>query len=154
MANNTITLKGDPVRGEALASGSVTPGFLLEMTSATADTVVAHNSAGQNAEKMFALEDELQGNKITTAYATTKLVQYGIFKSGDEVYALLANGQSATKGGFLESDGAGSLNTHSADSAGIVEYPLAIVAVALETVDLSDSSGADPSTYRIKVRIV
>jgi len=135
---------------------AITPGFLLELASAT--TVQAHSSsAGNVVPPMFALEDELQGNGITDAYAVSAKIQCWIPGRGDIVYALLANGQTASVGSFLESDGAGRLNVYAADVASSGEaqtiYPNPIVGVALEAVDMSDSSGADP-TGRIKVRIL
>ena len=152
MSKNTIVLKNySKVREEIIAAGAITPGHLVEETSA--GKAVVHNSAGENAIPMFAIEDELQGNTITDDYASGDPVQVWIPTRGDQVYALLANGESVAIGDFLESNGDGTLKAHAAGSAGVVEYPLAIVAVALEAVDMSDSSGADPSG-RISVRIV
>jgi hypothetical protein len=75
------------------------------------------------------------------------------------VNALLADGQTIVAGDFLQSAGDGTLTKyvaehwHSADAGTI--YPLAIVGVATEAVDLSGSAGTHPvSGLRIKVRIV
>jgi len=153
MANNTIILKGCGVRNEAVASGSITPGMLVALTNATADTVVAHNVAGGTCERAFAVEDDLQGNDIADAYATGSRVQYNIMQPGDEVYALLANGESAAKAAKLESNGDGYLRVVDADASADEIAVQSVVAVALEAVDMSDSSAADPSG-RIKVRIM
>ena len=152
MAYRTITLMGDPVRKESTAAAAITPGMLIERTSA--DKVQAHSSAGQNAEKMFALEDDLQGNEIGTAYSADNIVQIGFFKPGDEVYALLADGENAAIGDYLESNGSGYMRVYAASSAGAVEYPSSIVGVALEALDMSGSSGADPASQRIRIEIV
>jgi len=150
MAKNTIKLKNySKVFEEYIAAGVITPGFLLEYTSE--GKVQAHSSAGQNMIPMFALEDELQGNGITDAYEVDNQVQVWVPGRGDEVYALLKDGEDVAKGDFLESDGNGYLQKHVAESS---SYTNQIVAQALEAVDLSGSSGVDPATQRIEVRIV
>lgn len=154
MAYKTITVMGEPVRKELTATAvAITPGFLVERTS-TADQCQAHANAGQNAVRMFALEDENQGKEISDAYAVSALIQVGVFNAGDEVYALLADGQNAAIGSFLESNGDGYLKVHTADSAGIVEYPEAIVGQALEALDMSGSAGADPASQRLLIEII
>ena len=157
MAFNTIKVKkySDHIE-EITAAGAITPGHLIEEDSS--GTCVVHNSAGENVLPMFALEDELQGKDITDAYASGDKVQVWIPYRGDQVYALLADGENAAIGSFLESNGDGTLKVHAAGSAGVVEYPLAIVAQATEAVDNSESSGAESSglygAQRIVVRIV
>lgn len=152
MAYNTIILKGDPVRGEGKANAAITPGQLIERMST--GNLRRHAGAGQNAQRMFALEDELQGNEIGDNYAANAIAQYGIFSAGMEVYALLANGETAVIGSLLESNGDGDLRVHTADSAGAVEYPEAIVALAREALDMSGSSGEDPTSRRIRVEVI
>lgn len=159
---NTIELKkyGDNVIKEITGSGTIYPGMLLERTYSSGSKVKAHSNAGQNAQPLFAIEDALQGNDIDDAYSSGALVRCEYFRSGDEVNAILADGESVTVGDFLESNGAGYLRKHSADSAGVVEYPECIVAVALEVKDLSGSSGEESSgtplgyNKRIKVEII
>jgi len=150
--SNTIKLKKyvDVVE-EYEANAAITPGMLIEIMST--GKVRAHANTGQTALPMFALEDELQGNGIADAYASGDRVQAWVASRGEIVYALLANGETAVIGSFLESNGDGYLKVYSADSAGVVEYPSSIVGQALEAVDMSGSSGADPSG-RIKVRII
>lgn len=152
MAAKTITLKGTPVREELVAAGTITPGFLCERTSS--GTVQAHSTAGGNCSAMFALEDDLQGNGITDDYSAADLVQLGNYRNGDWVYALLANGENASNGDFLESQGDGYLRVVDADASVGAIAVKSVVAQAMEAVDLSDSSGADPSTYRIKVKVI
>lgn len=159
MAFNTILVKNySDVFEEIDAGGTILPGMLLEETSSS--TVVAHNSAGENALPMFAFEDELQGNGIDDAFATGDKVQVWIPGRGDQVYAILADGENVAVGDLLESNGDGYLKKHVAGSAGVVEFPLAVVGYALEAVDLSGSSGEEGSSgvlgyaKRVLVRIV
>ena len=151
MSYNTVLVMSDfSLPKEAAAAGTITPGMLIERISA--GTVRAHAAAGQNAVPLFALEDDLQGNDIDDDYAALDNVLFRHFLPGDEVYTLLNDGETAVIGSFLESAGNGKLQVHTASSAGAVEYPKAIVATALEAVDMSGSSGADPDG-RILVEI-
>jgi hypothetical protein len=155
MAKHTIKIKkyADIIE-EWIANAAITPGHLVEVINSSGSPKVrVHATAGGNAIPMFALEDELQGNGIDTAYAATAPVQVWVAGRGDEVYALLANGQTVVVGDFLESAGDGTLQKHATDSAGVGTLSLQIVAIALENVDMSDSSGADPSG-RIRVKVV
>ena len=137
---------------------AVIPGMLLELEST--GKVQAHSTAGGNVLPMFAKEDAMQGKAITDAYVASDRVQVWIAQRGDQAYAILADDNSIAIGDYLESNGAGFLQKHSADSAGVVEYPLAVVAQALEAVDLTGDSSAESSASplgvnkRIKVRIV
>lgn len=151
MAYNTIKVKKySDVIEEYLAGGAITPGHLIALTSATANTVVVHPTTGGNVLPMFALENELLGKTIDEAYASGEPVQCWIPGRGDEVYALLEDGQSVTKGQFLGSTGSGTLRLLTDESAGPVE---AIVGVALETVDLSASAN-ESADGRILIKII
>jgi len=144
---NTIKVKKySDVIEEYVAAAGITPGMLLEMTSA--GKVQVHSSASELAEKMFALEDELQGKGITDAYAADDPVQCWLPGRGDQVYALLADGETAAVGDFLESAGNGALKKYVRTSASEAEYPESIVGVALEAV------AASGSMARIIVRII
>lgn len=150
MAANTVLLtKYAPKRQEALAVAAITPGMLIERTSA--DKFQAHSNAGQAAQKLFAIENELEGQTITDAYAADDRVQAEVCDRGDVIYALLKAGENVTIGALLESDGAGALQAYAADSAGVVEYPGSLVAIAREAVDNS-ASGA--TVARITVEIL
>lgn len=151
MAKNTIILK---VRSNAFeeytaTAVAITPGYLLEITSA--GLVKAHATDGGWALPMFAVEDQHQGGTITTAFeASATIPLCWLPTRGDEVYALLADGETVVIGDKLISNGAGKLKKWVATSAGeLIDY---IVGIALEAVDMSDSSGADPDG-RIAVRI-
>jgi len=132
---------------EAVASGVVSPGFLVERTNAAVDTVQAHSSAaGANAQVLVALEDELQGNGIDVDYASTDRIPHiRHFRAGDQFLATIDDGETITKGDFLESAGNGKLQKYTSGKA---------IAVALATIDMSDSSTADPSSDRIVVEVV
>lgn len=154
-SQNTVLVKGEgQVRLELIATAAtITPGHLIERASAT--TVRKHGSAGGNAMKMFAVEDDLQGKDITDVYAASARIQCMLAQRGDIVNALLANGQSAVAGtSYLESAGDGTLRVHAVGSAGVVEAPEAVVGLALETLDLSGSSGVDPASARILTEVI
>lgn len=167
MAYNTIKLtKYSDVITEEVANAAITPGMLLELMST--DKVRAHATAGGNAlVRMFALENELEGEGINDAYAANEKVQVWIPYRGDIVYAILADGENVSIGDPLESNGAGYLQKHvsdvesfeSAEAGSITVLPEQVVGIALEAIDISDSSGAESSgdlgyNKRIKVRIV
>jgi len=144
MAYRTISIMGPARQREFKAGGAITPGHLVEVSS-TAGDVVVHSTAGGTAIAMFALEDEGQGKTITQAYADNNEVRCGVFGPGDEVYAILADGENASVGSFLESAGDGTLRVVDADaSVGDIGVQ-SVVGIALEAVDMSGSSGADPS---------
>lgn len=151
MAKNTIVLKNRSNAFEEYVATAVaiTPGFLLEITSA--GKVQAHGTEGAWALPMFAVEDQHQGGKISTAFeASATIPLCWLPTRGDEVNALLANGESVVIGDKLMSDGAGRLKKWVATSAGeLTDY---VVGIALAAVDMSDSSGADPDG-RMRVRI-
>jgi len=152
MAYKTITLKGDPVRFERAAAAAITPGFLIELTSA--DTVQAHATAGGTAATVFALEDENQGKEIADAYTLANVVLAAVFKPGDEVLGLLADGENAAIGSFLESNGDGYLRVVDTDvSAGDIGVQ-SVVGVSLQTLDFSGSSGVDPTSQRLRVLVI
>lgn len=162
-AKNTIKLrKFLDIVDERAAYEAITPGMLIEIRTGY-ETVRKHATAGGNVcPIMFALEDELQGNGIDDAYAAGDRVQCWIPTPGDIVYAILADGQSVHIGDRLESNGAGYLTEHAADveSPGwLTVYPKQIVAIALQAVDCSGSSGEESSgtlafAKRIKVMVV
>jgi hypothetical protein len=154
IVKKSIVLKtfGGVIREEAIANAILTPGHLVELLST--GKIQKHGTAGGSAvERAFAVEDELQGKTIRDNYAANSRVQYNIFRSGDNVLAILADGENVVVGDKLESAGAGTLRKVVADtSAGTIKVQ-SVIAVALEAVDMSGSSGVDPSG-RIAVRII
>jgi len=154
MANNSIIVKrlGAEIIEEYTATAvAIKPGYLLELASAT--TVQAHSSAAGNvAPAMFAIEDQMQGKAITADYAASTKIQCWIPRKGDIVYAYLADGETASVGSLLESNGAGALQVFVADEPSTQQYPENIIGVAVEAVDLSGSANLT-ALGRIKVRI-
>lgn len=142
MSRNTIIMKGRGIRKERMANAAITPGHLVEVM--TTNKVRVHATAGGNAQKAFAVENDLIGAGITTDYAAGDQVQYEVMERGAEVNALLANGQNVAIGAALESAGNGELRAYTHDSAGL-DTTNNIIAYALEAVDMSDSSAADPA---------
>ena len=151
MAKNTIRVQTDMPFENAIASGAITPGMLLEMTTTTAVngkwTYKAHSVTDTNfPSRAFAVEDGEVGNEITDAYTTAEQIKLTHFSPGDIVYALIANGENIAVGDKLVSNGDGYLKEATADSSGTVEEEW-LVGIALEACDMSSSSGADPAGY-------
>lgn len=150
MAPKTIKLKKySDVIEELVANAAITPGHLVE--EMTTGKVRKHATADGNAIPMFALENELEGKGIDDAYAADDRVQCWIAGRGDQVYAWLADGQNVSIGNFLVSNGDGTLKKLVVTSAGVVEQPLQVVAVAVEAVNTTTSA---LGVSRIKVRVV
>jgi hypothetical protein len=150
MAYNTIKLKkySDVIEEYEVAAGvTITPGMLIEMNAD--GKVLPHSAVGEFAEKMFALENELEGKGIDDNYVADDKVQCWIAGRGDQVNALLADGQDIAIGDLLESDGNGYLQEAVAESASGATYPGSVVGVALET--LNNASGGP---VRIKIRVI
>jgi len=146
MAYRTVMLKGDGVAEEFLAVAALSPAHLLEVTSA--GKVQKHSSAGGNSERIFAIENENEGQDIDTAYAADDVVRCQKCQSGDQVVGILTLSQTVAIGDPLESNGDGTLKKHAASSAGAVEYPEAIVGHATEAVTTTSA------VANISVRIV
>ena len=157
---STVLLKGSDhvMFVEHVAGGTILPGMLIALGSA--GTVAAHGVAGGSApERMFAIEDDLQGRGITDSYdATThKLVRAVICPPGTELYALIAANASIVIGDKLESNGNGYLREHVVQSPGAGATSPAVgirvdqvVAIALEAKDSTSPVGAT----RLKVRVI
>lgn len=134
----TIVLKGQGTRKERIAVAAITPGHLVEITSA--NKVQVHSTAGGLAQKAFAVEDDLQGNTIADAYAASAMVQYNVMLPGDEVNAIIADGENIAIGDKLVSAGDGTLKEQTSETT-----DESVVAIAVEACDMSGSSAADPS---------
>jgi len=164
-SKNTIKIKKyNDVINERVAAGTIIPGMLVELT--TDGEVQAHSTAEGNASPLFALEDELQGNDIDDNYSSGDRVQVWTAGAGDEIYAILADDETAVIGSLLASNGDGLLRVHvpEVESWGVSEAgaltvnPQQIVGEALEALDLGGSSGEEESSggigynKRIKIR--
>lgn len=141
-APNTIQLSGDFTREEYLASAALTPGHLIEFIST--GKVQKHATAKGFHARMFAVEDALQGRRISDAYAADELVQCNLVKPGSIVRAWLKAGQNIVKGDKLVSAGDGTLQKVSSSD-------LQLVGIAQEALDLSASG---TSATRLTVQVV
>lgn len=163
MAFETIKLtKYSDVIVEYEAAGTITPGMLIELTSA--GKVVAHNTAGANVVPiMFALENTLEGKGINDNYVSGDLVQCWIPYRGDIVNALANDEDVFSIGDIVESDGYGRIQAHAADpgdsTTGSVQN--AIVGLVQKAVTAGaygsgseSSAGGDYLNPRIEIRIV
>ena len=152
MAKNTVKLKKYlDVNKEFAAGGTITPGMLIALGSA--NTVAAHALAGGPvAPKMFALENELEGEGITDTYTSGDKVQCWITVAGEEVYAILADNENIVIGDKLESNGDGTLREWTPLNSEAVGHENSLVGIALEAVDTTGSPAA--TTSRIKILIV
>ena len=137
------------IQNEGLASGTIKPGMLLERTNAAADTVKAHAVSGGFNTRMFAVEDDLQGNTIDDDYAAGARVLFKKCKPGMTVLGLISNGENVAKSDKLTSDGAGAFRKAVESSSG--GYEDEIQAVAREACDMSSSSGADDPRCLIEI---
>jgi hypothetical protein len=149
-----------PWREEGKANAAITPGHLIEEMSTGNFRV--HATAGGNAARLFALENELEGEGIDDDYAANERVHYTCALPGDIVNAILADGENAAIGSFLESAGDGTLQVHVADSVALSSaeagslsvLPEQIVGQAIEALDLSGSSGEESSGIATNPRIL
>lgn len=142
-ANKTITLRGNPTRDEFKATSTITPGDLIEPTSASTENhAQRHALEGGPASVILALENDYLGEGIDDDYDTGDVVLAGTFKSGDWVLVNILQGENVAYGDKLCSAGTGKFKVaDQTPSAGAVEYPLVW---AREACDLTDSSAADP----------
>lgn len=105
---STVLLKGDGIHKEAIAAGAITPGHLVMLNNT--GKVVVCTGASKKIQPNFALENELIGEGIDTAYASGDKVPYIVPERGAEVYALVPAAAAAIViGDYLECDGTGCL---------------------------------------------
>jgi len=164
MAFKTVKIKKYvDIIEEYKANAAITPGMLVELINT--GLIRKHASANSFALPMFALEDELQGKGIDDAYAQYDQVQVWIPVRGEQVYALIQDGQVIAVGDALCSAGDGTLVKALTDftsmesiNAGDDLSTKVVVGVALDAITLdaegSDSSAAGAHYPRIRVRIV
>jgi hypothetical protein len=139
-----VSVQNSPQR-EFEAHAALYPGMLLEMNSD--GEVLPHATAAGESVNMWAKEDELQGKTVNDAYAAGDQVQVLFPRRGDVVYGRVANGASITKGDYVTSNGDGYVKAHTGS-----EKASGVLGIALESVDMTDSSGADPDGF-IKILV-
>ena len=135
----TISLKGESILKERKANAAITPGHLVELMST--GNIRVHATVGGQAQRAFALEQDLIGRGIDDAYAANDSARYAVFQPGAEVLALLATGESCSIGDFLESAGNGTLQVASTPIEG------SNVAIALEAI----TGGGAPKRVKVEV---
>lgn len=122
------------------------PGMLI-MLAADGDVEI-HDLEGGRCEAMFAEEDALQGKTVDHVYTVDNVVSCILPGLGCEIRALIQDDQIIQIGDHLISAGDGTLITlASQGSGGENDY---IIGVAMEAMDLTDSS---PSDVLCRVRI-
>lgn len=148
MAYNKVLIKKYvPKREERVAGGTITPGHLIQLNSS--DQFVVHSTAGGEITPLIVAECDLeQGGGLSDNYATTgnyRRVQGEVLDPGDQFYGILKNGENVVIGDKGESAGDGTLQKFVADSGAVTEKSNQIACIFLEAVDMSGSSGEDPS---------
>lgn len=155
MANwNRIVLKKyTDVVIEADAASAVTPGMLCEFDS-NGDLQPHSTAGGQIGPKIFAREDDMQGNTISDAYSASDRLFANVGRPGDEIYALIEDSENISIGDLLVSAGDGRLKKFTEDSsAAVVVETSRIVGVALEAIDLSSDSSGETDQGRAKIMV-
>lgn len=131
MAYRTVIVKGADrcIFKEGVAAGAITPGHLLQGLPAA---LVVHATAAGTAWPMFAFENELEGEEISDAYASTESVRYFIAPPGTEV-AAIADGTGVTAGDIVESNGDGTFQVQAVAAATANTARNSVVGRALTT---------------------
>jgi hypothetical protein len=122
--DHTIYLSGDTsnIQGrvqEALGSGTIYPGYLVELD--TAEALVAHATANGFQQRMVALEnpfDDATGTAaIDSPYRTNDTVRFIYAQPGDLMYMYLATGTAVRGRSRLTSNGDGTLRVSTVGTA-------------------------------------
>jgi len=111
----TIVLRGDPVRKEREAAGTIKPGQLITLNSD--GKVEVHGDDGGNAYPSFAVEQDFLGQNIDNEYSENDNTLYVTAYSGVEIYAMLDDSEDVDPGDLLQSAGNGNLKEYSAQAA-------------------------------------
>jgi len=147
---DTIVLKGGNVRKEFKAAGTIYPGNLIVLGSG--NTVTAGYSAGQNIVPLFAIENEVNGDEISDAYASGAQVQAVFAQPGDEILAVLKDGQNAAIGNIVEAAGSGEVQVYAVDTTGNY-YTNQQVGMVLEALNLT-ATGFALAARRVKILVL
>lgn len=143
MAIRRIHSKGPYSYEEATTLGVVTPGMLVELSSA--NLLIPHAEEGGRAEAAFAVEDALQGRAVVTDYTTGTIAGYILPGKGSEVNALLKAGEVVLQGAELVSAGDGTLQARGSSGSGSTEWQT--IAIAME----AKTSGASAALMRVRI---
>ena len=146
MASNRIHAKGPFQYEEYISAEELTPGHLVEMTSA--GYIQKHSTAWGRNERMFVQENALVGKTNNQAITSGEVTPVILPNLGSQVYALLADGETIVIGDWLGSAGDGTLQKFDEDSAGIDDFA---VGVAMEAKDLTADSVATAQLILIRI---
>lgn len=149
-APDKVLLKGAPNRFQRDAAAAITPGQLLQINST--NKVQRHATSRGAHIRWFAVERDYVGDDLDVSYSANQAVEIQSARPGEVINGLLKDGETAVIGSKLVSGGNGDLIVDPGSSA--TDGDNTIVGIALTALDLSDSSGADPSSRRIQVLIV
>lgn len=141
---------------EEIAAAAFHPGHILEYDSN--GKFQKHSTAGGPvAPVIVAMEDTLQGNGVTNAYAANNNAYGWMCKPGALVNIRVKDGETIAIGDFVESAGDGTIQKHVTDTFSGAEAVTIrdqqIIGQARSACDMSDSSAADPSPPFCAVRI-
>jgi hypothetical protein len=131
-------------REEAKCSEALSPGHLLQYDSS--GYVKKQATAGEQCAVMVAVENSLEGDGVTDAYASGDRVQYVHLKSGEQFLARIKNGEDIAKGDRLVSGASGLFMEEDTDSSSQLSNQ-SVLAIALEACDMSSSSGGDDDGF-------
>jgi len=109
MAVKKIILKGEDlcIRKEAIAGEAISPGHFIEILAGAA-ALIAAVTAGLAHQHAYAIENEVVGGDIDTAYATDDTLLYVIPAKGAELNVLVD--ATVTQGELLEATVTGALS--------------------------------------------
>lgn len=142
---NRIVLKGHNHYEEGEADSAITPGMAIEQAAdGTYDQTQAAQAAALKKGLKVAIEDALQGNTITDAYADGDRVFYYEPNEGDVIHALVKSGEDIDVGDELVVEGGG--------SGLFVEAAGTETKFQLEA--LEDSGGALGANTHLRCRVV
>ncbi len=148
-----ILLIGPPTQMERDAADAITPGMLVELNSG--GDVIPHNTAGGWSDKWLAVESAITGDDIDHPYLAGEVCLFNACRPGDEVLLTINDGENIAIGDDLESAGNGKVRSVAGEeSAGGGGAFMNKVARALQAIDMTDSSGGDPTFKRIRCRII
>ncbi len=136
MAIKKIIVLGEElcIRSEGIAAGAITPGHLVQ---GPAGDIVVHANATDTALKKFAVENEVVGGDIDTAYADNDTVLMASMPPGSIVYAIAGTG-GVTAESFVDSLGDGRLGDVVTDAATDDTQRGAIIGKAMETATVGN----------------
>lgn len=147
---NMVHSKGPFEQDEAKAGeAGILPGMLIKLNSS--GQVIKHTTEGGilGDEKLFAIEDALQGKNADQVYDNGTRVTYIVAPPGSTINMLIEDGQDISIGDKIMSAGNGLLKETTDLESG--ETLAQVIGVATEENDLT---GSNTSNTRSQVRIV